>query len=172
LRNHGLRDRDTVDILGYNSRLDSLQAIVGNWLIDSVPEITAQRIQNAAFYDRHFNQIRQIRIPPRRPAEKSVYHLYMVFAEDRDALLRHCLDQGIGAKIHYPIPLYQQQGLRHLGYEPGAFPITDQHAKTVISFPVDQHITGEEQALVVETEVPSSNSLVGDSLSKQYQWRI
>ena len=74
----------------------------------------------------------------------------MVFAEDRDALLRYCLDQGIGAKIHYPVPLYQQKGLRHLGYEPGSFPITDQHANTVISFPVDQHITSAQQALVVE----------------------
>ena len=151
LRNHGLRDRDTIEILGYNSRLDSLQAIVANWLIDSVPEITAQRIKNAAFYDRQFSRIPQIRVPPRRATSKSVYHLYMVFAENRDALLRHCLDRGIGAKIHYPVPLYQQRGLRHLGYEPGSFPITDQHAKTVISFPVDQHITSAEQGLVVET---------------------
>ena len=151
LRNHGLKDRDTVEILGYNSRLDSLQAIVANWLIGSVDDITSQRIRNAAFYDRHFSRIPQIRVPPRRPASKSVYHLYMVFAEDRDALLQHCLDRGIGAKIHYPIPLYRQKGLRHLGYELGSFPITDRHAKTVISFPVDQHITGAEQDLVVET---------------------
>jgi len=75
----------------------------------------------------------------------------MVFAEDRDALLQHCLDRGVSAKIHYPIPLYQQQGLRHLGYAAGSFPVTDQHAKTVISFPVDQHLTSAEQGLVVET---------------------
>lgn len=150
LRNHGLKDRGTVEILGYNSRLNSLQAVVANWLIGSVEEITSQRIKNAAFYDRHFSQIPQIRIPPRRPESKCVYHLYMVFAEDRDALLRHCLDQGIGAKIHYPIPLYQQKGLRHLGYKPGSFPITDRHARTVISFPVDQHITSAQQGLVVE----------------------
>ncbi|HEV2188423.1 MAG TPA: DegT/DnrJ/EryC1/StrS family aminotransferase [Stellaceae bacterium] len=151
LRNHGLRDRDTVEVLGYNSRLDSLQAIVANWLIGSVHEITSQRVDNAAFYDRHFSQIPQIRVPPRRPIRKSVYHLYMVFAEERDTLLRYCVDRGIGAKIHYPIPLYQQKGLRHLGYEPGSFPITDQHAKSVISFPVDQHTTSAERRLVVET---------------------
>jgi aminotransferase EvaB len=88
LRNHGLKDRDTVEILGYNSRLDSLQAIVANWLIGSVDEITSQRIENAAFYDEHFSQVPQIRVPPRRWASKCVYHLYMVFAEDRDALLQ------------------------------------------------------------------------------------
>lgn len=150
LRNHGLKDRDTVEILGYNSRLDSLQAIVANWLVGSVEEITSQRIKNAAFYDRHFSQIPQIRIPPRRAASKCVYHLYMVFAEDRDALLQHCLDRGIGAKVHYPVPLYRQKGLRHLGYEPGSFPVTDRHAIEVISFPVDQHLTSAEQGLVVE----------------------
>jgi len=150
LRNHGLSDRDTVEILGYNSRLDSLQAVVGNWLIGSVDEITARRIENAAFYDRRFSQIRQIRVPARHAASKSVFHLYMVFAEDRDALLRHCLDRGIGAKVHYPIPLYRQKALRHLGYQPGSFPVADRHAATVISFPVDQHVTGAELELVVE----------------------
>ena len=151
LRNHGLKDRDRVEILGYNSRLDSLQAIVGNWLIGSVDTVTSQRIENAAFYDRHFSQIPQIRIPPRRSGSKCVYHLYMVFAKDRDALLQYCLDHGISAKIHYPVPLYRQQGLRHLGYETGRFPVTDRHAETVISFPVDQHVTSTQQGLVVET---------------------
>jgi aminotransferase EvaB len=70
LRNHGLKDRDTVEILGYNSRLDSLQAIVGNWLIASVEEITSRRIENAAFYDRHFSEIPQIRLPSRCRQER------------------------------------------------------------------------------------------------------
>jgi aminotransferase EvaB len=153
LRNHGLKDRDTVEILGYNSRLDSLQAIVANWLIGSVDEITSQRIENAAFYDEHFSQVPQIRVPPRRRASKCVYHLYMVFAEDRDALLQYCLDRGIGAKVHYPIPLYRQKALRHLGYEAGSFPVTDRHAKTIISFPVDQHLTRAEQQMTVESVI-------------------
>jgi dTDP-4-amino-4,6-dideoxygalactose transaminase len=147
LRNHGLKDRDTVEMLGYNSRLDSLQAIVGNWLIGSVEEITSRRIENAASYDRHLSQIPQIEIPPRRSGSKCVFHLYMVFAEERDALLRHCLDHGIGAKVHYPVPLYRQKGLQHLGYEAGQFPVSDRHARTVISLPADQHITGAERGI-------------------------
>jgi aminotransferase EvaB len=151
LRNHGLSDRNTVEILGYNSRLDSLQAIVGNWLIGSVDEITSRRIENAAFYDRRFGEIRQIRVPPRAATGKCVFHLYMVFAEDRDALLQHCLDRGIGAKVHYPVPIYRQKALRHLGYAPGSFPVADRHAASVISFPVDQHVTGAQLDSVVET---------------------
>jgi dTDP-4-amino-4,6-dideoxygalactose transaminase len=150
LRNHGLSNRDEVEILGCNSRLDTLQAIVGNWLIDQTPSITDKRIANGAYYDAAFRGIPGLRVPPRRPQVKRVFHLYIVFAEDRDALLAHCKDQGIEAKVHYPIPLYQQKGLQCLGYAPGTFPVTDRHAREVISFPVDQHITREEQDQVIE----------------------
>ena len=151
LRNHGLRNRDEIEILGYNSRLDSVQAIVGNWLIGDAALITARRIANAEYYDRRFDQIPQIRVPPRRPQVRRVFHLYMVFAEERDALYDWCLARGVEAKIHYPIPLYLQEGLKHYGHKPGDFPVTDRHAREIISFPADQHLTREQQDLVTET---------------------
>jgi dTDP-4-amino-4,6-dideoxygalactose transaminase len=151
IRNHGLANRDEVSILGCNSRLDSLQAVVGNWLIGQTAAITAARIANGAYYDAAFAGIKGLRVPPRCPTVKRVFHLYMVFAEERDALLAHCLKNGVEAKIHYPVPLYQQQGLRPLGYAPGAFPVTDRHAAQVISFPVDQHLTRAEQDIVIAT---------------------
>lgn len=151
LRNHGLVNRDEIGILGYNSRLDSVQAVVGNWLIAQTHEITDARIRNAAVYDKAFAEVPQIRVPLRRDNVKHVYHLYMVFAEDRDALFAHCLANGVEAKVHYPIPLYQQEGLKHLGYKPGDFPVTDRHAGTVISFPVDQHMTAAQLEIVIET---------------------
>ncbi len=151
LRNHGLRNRDEIEILGYNSRLDSVQAIVGNWLIGDAAEITARRIANAEYYDRRFDQIPQIRVPPRRAQVRRVFHLYMVFAEERDALYDWCLARGVEAKIHYPIPLYLQDGLKAYGHKPGDFPVTDRHAREIISFPADQHLTREQQDLVIET---------------------
>jgi dTDP-4-amino-4,6-dideoxygalactose transaminase len=151
LRNHGLRNRDEIEILGYNSRLDSIQAIVGNWLIGDAPLITARRIANAEYYDRRFHQIPQIRVPPRRAQVRRVFHLYMVFAEERDALHDWCLARGVEAKIHYPIPLYLQDGLKCYGHKPGDFPVTDRHAREIISFPADQHLTREQQDLVIET---------------------
>jgi dTDP-4-amino-4,6-dideoxygalactose transaminase len=72
-----------------------------------------------------------------------------VFAQDRDALLQYCLDHGIEAKVHYPIPLYQQEGLKVLGYAPGTFPVTDRHSREVISFPVDQHLSRDQQDQVI-----------------------
>ena len=151
LRNHGLVNRDEIAILGCNSRLDSIQAVVGNWLIGQTHAITEARIANGAFYDATLGAIPGIRVPPRLAGVKRVFHLYMVFAEDRDRLLEHCLANGVRAKVHYPIPLYRQEGLRHLGYAPGTFPVADRHAASVVSFPVDQHVSPEQRAYVVET---------------------
>lgn len=151
IRNHGLKNRDEIAILGCNSRLDSVQAVVGNWLIGQTHDITDKRISNAAYYDTAFASIDGIDVPARRNHVKHVYHLYMVFAKDRDALHQHCMENGVESKIHYPIPLYLQEGLQHLGYAPGAFPVTDRHAGSVISFPVDQHISRAEQDIVIRT---------------------
>ncbi len=151
IRNHGLKNRDEIAVLGCNSRLDSVQAVVGNWLIGQTHDITDKRIANAAYYDAAFADIDGIGVPARRNHVKHVYHLYMVFAKNRNALHQHCVDNGVETKVHYPIPLYQQEGLQHLGYASGVFPVTDRHAETVISFPVDQHISREEQDIVIQT---------------------
>ncbi len=151
LRNHGLRNRDEIEILGYNTRLDSLQAVVGKWILAQVHDITARRIANADHYDAGFAGLRQVRIPPRGDGVRHVFLLYILFVEDRDRLLRFCLERGIEAKVHYPIPLYHQDGLKHLGYKPGDFPVTDRHAGEMITFPVDQHLSREELDYVIAT---------------------
>ena len=106
LRNHGLKNRDEMQIFGYNSRLDSVQAIVGKWMVRQVESIVSVRAQKAKIYDDGFSNIPEIQLPPRQPNTKNVFLLYMVFAQNRDGLLAYCLKKGIEAKIHYPIPLY------------------------------------------------------------------
>lgn len=150
LRNHGLRNRDEMEILGYNSRLDSLQAVVGKWMVRKLPEIVAGRIEAASYYDNGFRSIAGIRVPPRRGNSKNVYLLYILFAQDRDALLAHCISRGIEAKVHYPIPLHMQDALRYLGYKLGDFPVSERHCREGISFPVDQHLSRAEQDYVIE----------------------
>ena len=151
LRNHGLVDRDTVKINGYNSRLDTFQAVVGNWLLPKARAIANQRIKNAKFYDDKFSKIPQITIPPRPSNYKLVYHLYIVFAERRDALLRYCLKKGIEAKVHYPKPMYLQESLKSLRHKWGDFPVTDSHTKKIITFPCDQHLSKKEMNYVVKS---------------------
>ncbi len=150
LRNHGLIDRDTVEINGYNSRLDTFQAVVGNWLLPKARNIANKRIKNANFYDKNFSKISQITIPPRPKNFKIVYHLYIIFAEKRDKLLKYCLQKGIEAKIHYPIPMYLQNSLKELKHKKGDFPVTDEHTKKIITFPCDQHLSVKEMKYVVK----------------------
>jgi dTDP-4-amino-4,6-dideoxygalactose transaminase len=108
LRNHGFEDRDTVVMMGCNSRLDTIQAVVGNWILPQAKSISDRRIGNAKYLDNGLKKINEISIPPRLDDFRLVFHLYIVFAKDRDELLRHCLEKGIDAKIHYPIPFSRQ----------------------------------------------------------------
>ena len=144
-RNHGLATRDVVTMFGHNSRLDTIQAVIGNRLLDQVHAITDARIANAARFDEAFADLGDhITIPPRRPGVKQVYHTYVVRVTARDELLAFLQQNGIGAKVHYPIPLHLQQAAAHLGYRKGDFPVCEEHCRTIISLPVHQHLTGEE----------------------------
>ena len=150
-RNHGLIDRDTVGVMGCNSRLDTLQAVVGNWLLPQTEAIAQKRIEHAARYDAAFSKIPQILIPPRPSDYKIVYHLYIIFAERRDDLLSYCLERGIEAKVHYPVPIYRQPGVAYLGHKLGDFPVADRHAENIITFPCDQHLSTAEMSFVIDT---------------------
>ncbi len=144
LRNHGLADRDTVVMLGVNSRLDSLQAVVARRVLDTAEAIIRRRNENAAIYDAGFAAIPGIRVPPRNPRVRHTFVTYQVFAEERDRLLAHCLANGVECKVHYPVPVYRQPALDHLGYRRGDFPVTDRQAAEAITFPVHQYLVREQ----------------------------
>jgi len=143
LRNHGLVDRDHVEVLGFNSRLDTFQAIVGNWLLPSAVDISDLRISNAKKLDTGLSKINAITIPERPIDMRIVYHLYIVYAQNRDELLQYCQQKGIEAKVHYPVPIYKQKALGPKTNEL-TFPETDSQAKKIISFPCDQHLSNSQ----------------------------
>jgi len=149
LRNHGLINRDKVKISGYNSRLDTFQSIVANWLLPQAKQIANRRILNAKFYDKNFAKINGVRVPFRPKNFKIVYHLYIIFVKDRNKLLKYCIKNGIEAKVHYPVPIYRQEAMKFLKHKIGDFPVADKHAKSIISFPCDQHLTNKEMRYVV-----------------------
>jgi len=113
--------------------------------------IANQRILNAKYLDKELAKIKEIKIPKRPKNYKIVYHLYMVFAERRNQLLNYCLNKKIEAKIHYPIPMYRQKAVKFLNYKKGDFPSTDLHARTLISFPCDQHLNKDQLKFIVKT---------------------
>ena len=151
LRNHGLVDRDTVKINGYNSRLDTIQAVVGNWILPKAKKIAKKRIENAKYLDKGFSKIEGIKIPPRIKNIRSVFHLYIVFAHKRDSLLKYCHDKGIEAKVHYPKPMYLQESLKFLNHKKGDFPVTDSHVEKIITFPCDQHLEKKQLDYIIKT---------------------
>jgi len=151
LRNHGLYGRDKVKICGYNSRLDTFQAVVGNWIIPKAKNIAKKRITNAKYLDENLRKIKGITIPERIKNWKIVYHLYIIFAKNRNKLLDYCLSKGIEAKVHYPVPIYRQPALKFLKHKKGDFPVTDRHAKSIISFPCDQHLSKKEINHIIKT---------------------
>lgn len=151
LRNHGLKNRDEVQIFGYNSRLDSLQAVVGNHLIDEMERITEKRIKWANKLDAGLADLKDyITIPERKQNRRYVYHLYMPMVKDRDKLLSYLIKNGIEAKVHYPIPLHLQEAARSLGYKEGDFPVTEAQSKSIITLPVHQHLTEEQVHFIIE----------------------
>ena len=150
LRNNGIRGREDVEILGYNTRLDSIQAVVGNSLISQTEADTIQRIKNAQYYDDALKEIPQIELPNRPQNLRQVFHIYQVCAEQRDECVRYCLDKGVEIKIHYPTPLYRQKALAFLGYKLGDFPNAEKQAGKVMSLPADQYLSRDEQDILIK----------------------
>ena len=150
LRNHGMSTRDEYAVYAYNSRLDSLQAVVGNHLIKDFAWITETRIANARRLDAALSKLGDVvALPPRDPGERHVYHLYQFRARRRDELLRFLLARGIEAKVHYPVPLHLQPASRALGYKKGDFPNAERQAAESLTLPVHQHLTEEEMEYMI-----------------------
>ena len=151
LRNHGLKNRDECVMFAFNSRLDTLQAIVAIRLMDDLEDITNTRIKHARIYDKALSEINEINLPPRKENVKQVFHTYVIQAKDRNALYKHLLDNGVEAKVHYPNPLHLQEAAKYLGYKEGDFPVCEAQAKSILTLPVHQHLTEAQLVYVIDT---------------------
>jgi aminotransferase EvaB len=152
LRNHGIINRDECVVFAYNSRLDTLQAIVALRLMQDLEAITATRIQHAGLYDKGLADLEDyVHIPVREPNVKQVYHTYVIQVKKRNELYRYLLENGIEAKVHYPVPLHLQEAAQFLGYREGDFPVTEAQAKTILTLPVHQHLTESQLEYVIDT---------------------
>lgn len=144
MRNHGLESRDSCVLFGYNSRLDTLQAVVANHLLLKLPILTKKRINNAHMLDKMLSEIKQISLPIRSKEINEVFHLYCFQAENRNELAEFLISNGIDAKKHYPIPMHLQKAATYLGYKKGDFPIAERLADSTISLPVHEFVSPEQ----------------------------
>ncbi len=142
IRNHGLKDRNNVEIFGYNSRLDTIQAAVANYKMkNKLDNITSKRIKNATMLDKLLSKNKKITLVERQKYLKEVFHLYHINVNNRDKLQKYLIKNNIDAKVHYPIPVHLQKAAKYLKYKKGDFPIAEKLANTSLSIPVHEFIT-------------------------------
>ena len=148
LRNYGSEKRYYNKIVGTNSRLDELQAGLLRVRLQYMDELTRERQELAARYTAEIHNDKLI-LPMERPDTVNVWHQYVIRCKERDALIAHLESQGIGTIIHDPSPPHLAEAYQYLGHEKGAYPITEQYANEVLSIPMYNGMTGEEQDRVI-----------------------
>jgi dTDP-4-amino-4,6-dideoxygalactose transaminase len=148
LRNYGSQQKYYNEVVGYNSRLDELQAALLRVKLPELPTWTRQRQQVAAWYDEHLAGIAHLRLPAVADGATHVYHLYVVHTPQRDALQQHLMAQGIGTLIHYPVPPHRQQAYQSMNLPAGSFPIAEELAATCLSLPMWPGMTEAHVAAV------------------------
>jgi dTDP-4-amino-4,6-dideoxygalactose transaminase len=148
LANHGGLAKYVHDLVGCNSRLDALQAVVLRAKLVRLAAGNAARRAAATRYDELLAPLDVVR-PVTLPGNEHVWHLYVVQVPDRDRVLARLNEAGIGAGIHYPTPLHQTPAFAHLGYRVGAFPHAEAAAGRILSLPLHPHITAAQQKEVV-----------------------
>lgn len=148
-RNYGSEKRYHNMIIGANSRLDEMQAALLRVRLSHLDEINAERADIAAAYTAAINN-EKVLLPQIRTGASSVFHQYVVRTDDRDKFMNYLQDRGIGTIIHYPIPPHLAEAYQYLGYEKGAYPITEVYADTVLSLPMYTGMTQEEIEYVID----------------------
>jgi dTDP-4-amino-4,6-dideoxygalactose transaminase len=148
LRNWGSERKYHHPELGFNSRLDTLQAVVLSAKLRRLETWNEARRRAAARYGELLAGLPGVETPRTLPGNEHVWHLYVIRVPRRDEVLARLNAEGIGAGIHYPAPLHLHGALRHLGYREGDFPAAEKAAREILSLPIYPHISAVEQERV------------------------
>jgi dTDP-4-amino-4,6-dideoxygalactose transaminase len=150
LRNWGSEQKYHHPEIGFNSRLDTLQAVVLSAKLKRLDAWNEARRQAAARYDDLLAGIEGVERPLTLPGNEHVWHLYVVRVQNRDEVLKKLNAEGIGAGIHYPVPLHLHGALSYLGYREGDFPEAERAAAEILSLPMYPHLAAEQQERVAD----------------------
>lgn len=158
LRNHGMRQRYFHEEIGWNSRLDGIQAAVLEIKLRRLPAANARRRELAAFYDARFHAAgltarttrEGIVLPVVDSRAECIFHQYVVRVPRRDDLRAFLRNRGIGTEVYYPVPLHMQESLRMLNYKHGNFPVAEKAAAEVLALPIFPELREDEVERVVE----------------------
>jgi dTDP-4-amino-4,6-dideoxygalactose transaminase len=143
LRDHGRTSKYEHAVVGFNSRLDTLQAAVLDVKLRHLDQWNQRRQQVAAWYEEELAAT-DLRLPAVQQGATHVYHLYVVQSPNREALMDGLAQANIGTSIHYPLPLHLQPALSHLGYTEGDMPHTEAAAQRIVSLPIFSEMTRDQ----------------------------
>jgi dTDP-4-amino-4,6-dideoxygalactose transaminase len=150
LRNHGSSVRYVHDVIGMNSRLDTVQAVYLRAKLDRLEKWNELRVRAAARYDSLLAGVPGVRRPLLGADGQHVWHLYVVRVAERDRVLAELGRAGVGAGIHYPYPVHLTGAYAHLGLGRGTAPVAETAAGEILSLPMHPHLTEAQQDRVVE----------------------
>lgn len=153
LRNHGTRDRYFHEEMGWNSRLDAMQAAILRVKLKYIDQWNNERRQRADAYDRYFaaaGLAGKVTLPKRLPEAHHIFHQYVIRVAERDRLRKFLAERGIITEIYYPLPLHLQKCFRYLGYKEGDFPEAERASREVLALPIFPELTHDEQKYVVD----------------------
>ena len=150
LRDHGQVKKYYHDVEGYNGRLDAIQAGLLHAKLPHLAEWNSQRRERAVEYNRLLEGNESVSLPHEPSWSRAVYHLYVIRSNDREGMMNHLKMAGIGAGIHYPIPLHLQKAYASLNYGQGAFPVAERVAAEIISLPMFPQLSARQQSRVAD----------------------
>ncbi len=157
LRQHGAKEKYFHEMVGYNSRLDSIHAAILLVKLKYLDNWTGRRIEIAKKYGELFGKFKLLVKYPKveeRGYRYHVFHQYVVefeTNEQRERVKKHLTQSGIGTALYYPLPLHLQKCFAHLGYKEGNFPVSEKLSKTTLALPIFPELTDEEIETVVKT---------------------
>jgi dTDP-4-amino-4,6-dideoxygalactose transaminase len=144
LRDHGQPQKYQHSMIGWNCRMDGIQAAVLQVKLKHLDRGNALRREHAAGYNAALSAISAVKKPTEADWGKHVYHVYAIRVQDRDAVAAHLTRAGVGSGIHYPIPVHLQEAYGSLGYGRGSFPISEQTSDDFLSLPMYPELTSEQ----------------------------
>jgi dTDP-4-amino-4,6-dideoxygalactose transaminase len=150
LRNYGQKEKYKHLFRGYNRRLDTMQAAILRVKLKYLEKWNAARRWNAKLYQKHLEGSGVV-VPGDAGGAESVWHLYVIRTERRDALMDHLVSKGINAGIHYPIPIHLQPAYHDLGYKRGDFPVTEAYADRILSLPMYAELADRQIEFISQT---------------------
>jgi len=150
LRMHGGAKQYFHDEVGFNSRLDALQAAVLAAKLPHLASWSAKRRENAAYYSAALADVPDVTVPFIDQSNESIFNQYTLRVQKRDALQAHLKERGIGSAIYYPLPLHLQPCFAYLGYKAGAFPESERAANEVLSLPIYPELSKAQLDEVIE----------------------